>query len=95
MTWVHRVAVFADFVLLLRYWPGIVSGRAEWRLRDWLLPITKCFVAVFVVGLAALVVSFVALTFPHELIEENGPAKAFHAAMTWPVAGIGRRRTGS
>jgi len=78
VTWVQRVAIVVDVILLWLLWPAVLNGRSRlmWRLerRSERWPGVLALTGRYIVGLTASLVpiglAFTAATFPGEWMEE-------------------------
>lgn len=78
VTWVQRVAIVVDVILLWLLWPAVLNGRSRlmWRLerrrKGWraLLALTGRYIAGLTACFVAIGLAFIAATFPSERMEE-------------------------
>ncbi len=66
VTWVQRLALLADVVLLWALWPAVLGGRSEIRWpRIWRYPVAA------VVSLVPIALAFVVARYPGEWVDEH------------------------
>jgi uncharacterized protein YjbI with pentapeptide repeats len=78
VTWVQRVAIFVDVILLWLLWPAVLNGRSKlmWRLerrgKGWsgVLALTGRYIAGLTACLVPVGLAFTAATFPGEGLDE-------------------------
>jgi hypothetical protein len=79
VTWVQRVAILVDLILLWLLWPAVLNGRSKlmWRLerrgKGWpgVLALTGRYIAGLTACLVPLGLAFTAATFPGEWLDEH------------------------
>ncbi len=83
LTWVHRLAILADVVLLWLLWPAVLNSRSKlmlrlartgegWRSR---LALTGRYIAGLTACLVTIGLAFAAATFPGEWLDEHAGNK--------------------
>ena len=83
LTWVHRLAILADVVLLWLVWPAVLNSRSKlmlrlartgegWRSR---LALTGRYTAGLTACLVTIGLAFTAATFPGEWLDEHAGNK--------------------
>jgi hypothetical protein len=83
LTWVHRLAILADVVLLWLLWPAVLNSRSKlmlrlartgegWRSR---LALTGRYIAGLTACLVTIGLAFTAATFPGEWLDEHAGNK--------------------
>ncbi|MGJ0427390.1 pentapeptide repeat-containing protein [Methylocystis sp.] len=75
ITWTHRLALLADFVLLCWLWPKVLHSRDELRGWRWWTSWAKSL-SVLGLGLAVVIFAWTVATFPGEWQEDHLPSFA-------------------
>lgn len=88
VTWVQRLSLLADVVLLWFLWPAVLGGRSEIRWpRVWRHPVAA------VVSLVPIALAFAVARYPGEWVDHHvghmrwipvAPRQAWHEAKNWP-----------